>query len=133
MTKADKSVDTWVSQVMSKNMISLSPKDSVLKAIELFREKGFHHLPLIDNNLLVGVVTATDVMWRDPRDFDNASKLGEFMNKIVIVCHENTPLDYLARVFYTEKINAMPVIDESGVFIGMITHHDILRWLFERQ
>ena len=130
--KADESVDTWVVEVMSKKVKTLRSADSVQKAINLFNDNGFHHIPLVDNDILVGMISARDIMWKDARDFDDTSKLNEFMKSIVVVCNEDTPLDHLARVFYTEKISGMPVINDDGHLVGMVTHHDILRWVFDK-
>lgn len=53
---------TPVSTIMSKNLITLNPNDSVEYAVELFLQKQFHCLPVVKNNKPVGIVTMFDLL-----------------------------------------------------------------------
>jgi len=128
---ADDSVSTWVAELMTKNVISLSPNDSVQKAIKIFKQKEIHHIPLLYQNTLVGMISDRDIMWLNFIDLDEKTTIKKFMNNIIVVCHQDTPLDHLAHVFYREKINGMPVINDQNHFVGIVTHHDLLRWIYD--
>lgn len=130
--RADASPDSWVVEIMTKEVISFSPTDFVSKAIDIFKNKAIHHIPLLVNDILVGMVSDRDIMWTKHFDIADNVKLEEYMSKVLVVCDEDTPIDYLAHVFVNEKISAMPVINNDGHLAGIVTHHDLLRWIYDK-
>lgn len=128
--KADQSVHSWVIQIMSRDFITLKPENSVQEAVAIFKEKGIHHVPLVKENKLVGIVSDRDIMWLEAMEMGKYTTLEQFMNKVVLACHEDTPIDHLAHVFYNEEVNGMPVINDKSELVGIVTHRDILRWIY---
>lgn len=51
-----------IREVMSSPIISVTSDTSILKAVELMLEKRIHKIPIIDNEKIQGIVSATDVM-----------------------------------------------------------------------
>lgn len=51
-----------VANVMSKNVITISPDDSVEKAATLMRKNSIKRLPVLDDGRLVGIITVTDLI-----------------------------------------------------------------------
>ncbi len=51
-----------IERIMTKNPISIAPYTTIKDATEIFIEKGFHALPVLDNGVLVGIVSTTDVL-----------------------------------------------------------------------
>jgi Zn-dependent protease len=51
-----------VSEVMSKNVISVSPSTSAFEAFKIINEKGIGRLPVVENDRLVGIVSRTDLI-----------------------------------------------------------------------
>ena len=90
----------WVIELMTKKVMTLSPESSAAEAIDLFKKKHIHHIPIARDGKLVGLVSDRDVMWLQQIYADKTAKLDRFMNKIVVVCHEETAIDHLAKVFY---------------------------------
>lgn len=62
ITSLDKSSSTSVQNVMSLPLITASPSDTAKKLAELMKEKNIHKVPVIEENRLVGIVTATDLI-----------------------------------------------------------------------
>ncbi|WP_108867343.1 CBS domain-containing protein [Aquimarina aquimarini] len=64
----EKDVDTVVyemftiEQVMAKNLVSVNSNTTIKEVAEILAKKEFHALPVIDNNVLVGIVTTTDLI-----------------------------------------------------------------------
>ncbi|AWM14107.1 CBS domain-containing protein [Flavobacterium sediminis] len=64
----DEVVDTTVynmftvEQVMAKNLVSISPETTIKEAAEVLSNKEFHALPVCEGNLLVGILTTTDLI-----------------------------------------------------------------------
>jgi CBS domain-containing protein len=51
-----------VEQVMTKKLVTISPEATIKEAAEILATHEFHALPVVHNQLLVGIVTTTDVI-----------------------------------------------------------------------
>lgn len=51
-----------IEQVMAKNLVSVPSTATIKEVAELLAKKEFHALPVVDNNVLVGIVTTTDLI-----------------------------------------------------------------------
>lgn len=48
--------------IMTSNCVCVDPEMEMDKLLEVFKEKGFHTLPVVDNNKLIGIVTLSDII-----------------------------------------------------------------------
>ena len=53
--------ETSVSAVMSTDVVTAGVNDSVQGVADLMLEHGFHHVPVVDDGTVVGIVTTTDL------------------------------------------------------------------------
>ena len=51
-----------IKQVMTKNLVHVNSKATIKEVAEIFYQKEFHALPVVDNGTLVGIITTTDLM-----------------------------------------------------------------------
>lgn len=51
-----------INQVMTDNIVTVSASSSIKEAAKIFAENEFHALPVVNNNILVGIVTTTDMI-----------------------------------------------------------------------
>jgi len=51
-----------IEQVMARNLVSVSPSTTIKEVAEILSKKEFHALPVVDNNILVGIITTTDLI-----------------------------------------------------------------------
>lgn len=56
--------DTPVEKIMTKDVITVSPDDSILKTGSLMLSRGIHRFPVVDNGRLIGIVTRRDIFRR---------------------------------------------------------------------
>jgi CBS domain-containing protein len=60
--KGKNSTDTLVSEIMTTDLPSLSPADSIDKCMELMSEKHIRYLPVFSNGQLAGIISMSDVV-----------------------------------------------------------------------
>lgn len=60
--KGKNSTDTLVSEIMTTDLPSLSPSDSIDKCMELMSEKHIRYLPVFSNGQLAGIISMSDVV-----------------------------------------------------------------------
>ncbi|WP_100614220.1 CBS domain-containing protein [Confluentibacter citreus] len=53
---------TTIEEVMTKKLTCVSSSTSVKKVAEILAKEEFHALPIVDNNILIGIVTTTDLI-----------------------------------------------------------------------
>lgn len=124
---------TRVIDVMSKKVISLRPQDSISEAFRILEKHQIHHLALVKDRAIYGILSDRDLfrVAGTSQLLQQELKLSDVSSRIVILCHEDTPLDHVAQVFYREKINGILVINQDKDLVGVVTHHDLLRWIFD--
>ncbi len=130
--------DRWsVGQWMTPNPQKISPETSVRAAFFKMRSEGYRHLPVVEDQKLVGMVTDRDLRrpdltdepegWHDFYSLDDDYEVRHVMTSQV---ESMTPSDSLEKAldFLIErKFGAAPVIDKQGSMIGIITTFDLMR------
>ena len=122
---------TFAIEIMSKSLEFLDQDTPISEALKIFKTKNVHHLPITKDNVLKGLVSDRDVLWLEKFDLTEHSKLSEFMSRTILCCEEDTPISHLAKVMVNEHVSALPVVDKEAKLVGIVTHHDILRWIYD--
>lgn len=122
--------EKYAIEVMSKNVITKEHEVSVEEALKIFKTQKIHHLILTKDISVVGIVSDRDLLWVEKIHLSEHAMAKQFMAETILCCHEETPLDQIAKVMVKEAISALPVIDDKHELSGIITHHDLLKELF---
>lgn len=123
------------SQIMSSNVVTLKPEDTLAKAWQLIDSKRFRHIPIVSKGKLVGILSDRGLVHElfEIRDHilqgTKAEHVSDVMVKNVLTSRPNTEISYIAQIFIEEKIGAMPIIDANDKLVGILTRSDILRTL----
>ena len=123
--------DYYAYELMTKKVITMSPAARIAEARQLMHEKKIHHLPLVIDHKLTGLISVHDLL--NLPEESNLENVARRMSKLVLCASDSTPLRHVVEVFHRENINALPLIDEEFRLSGIITHRDILRWLLDNQ
>ena len=101
---------------------ALSLKDSVEKAIEIFRNQPISHLPIVENDQLVGLISESDIHAIDADTIinDSAHLLDTFF------ADESTDVLELLKRFTINESNILPVLNKEQQYIGYFELNDIL-------
>ena len=126
-----------VRDAMTRDVVTIGPDAGVGEAWGLCRERGIRHLPVVEGEKLVGVVSDRDL--RDvspPRATpDQENTLGyvrvrEIMTTDVVTVHPLDTIEHAARTIYEKNFNGLPVLAD-GELAGIITSTDLVRILVE--
>lgn len=65
--------DRRVADVMTRTVVTCSPKDSIIEALYLMNSKGIRHIPILDHDVLVGIISVRDITakWLDLLEREN--------------------------------------------------------------
>ena len=124
------------SQILESPVVSLTPDASVAEAWEIFRDRRFRHVPVVNvTGRIVGILSDRDLLRETgraalSRQADSAfseTRVEQVMTTEVLTAHPDTPIREIARVFFEERIGAAPIVDDRDELVGIITRSDILR------
>ncbi|HIP25132.1 MAG TPA: CBS domain-containing protein [Archaeoglobus profundus] len=115
-----------VEQVMTRNVITVSPKDSTVKVMELIKKTGYMGYPVIENGKLVGIITFNDV---ERVGIGEKIKVSDAMTRNVIVAYPDENLRIVLEKMVKYKIGRLPVVsrDDKTKLLGIISKRDIIR------
>jgi len=129
-----------VSNWMSKNVITVDVDDSMQNAMKLMKENGIRMLPVLKKEKLVGVVTDRDLKRASASDATTLDihellyliskiKVGSIMTPNPVTVPRNFTVEETAEVLLRNKISGVPVVDQNGKVVGIITQVDLFRVL----
>lgn len=127
-----------VEEIMKRDVITIGPEDSVHAAMGKTKEHRIRHLPVVEGERLVGIVSDRDLRDVSPsnllqvQDIDilKSTKVKDIMKCNVLTAHPLDGLEEVARVMYEYRIGCLPVV-KGGKLVGILTETDILRVLVE--
>ena len=125
-------VERW----MKANPITVGPQDSFRHAMNLIRQRGIRHLPVVEGGRLVGIVTDRDVRQASPSAATSLEvhelhyllekiKIRDIMTSEVVTAMPEMPIEAAARLMLTHRIGSLPVL-RGMALVGIITETDIL-------
>ncbi|MGD0828395.1 MAG: CBS and ACT domain-containing protein [Desulfobaccales bacterium] len=114
-----------VSEIMSRELVTISSDKRVSQALQLMQQRQVRHLPVMEGGRMVGWITS-----RDLREVLLASMLekitvAEVMIKAPISVTADTVVEEAARLVQEHKIGGMPVL-EGDRLVGVITMMDLI-------
>ena len=120
------SYDLKVSDVMSTDIKIVTPEMPMSDVLELLRVERISGAPVVIDNNLIGIVSLEDLI-RAMCANDIQSPISKYMTHKVVTVHVYDPVVEAIERFTTSNLGRMPVVDESGKLVGMITKGDITR------
>lgn len=128
-----------VSDLMTVRPITVKPETSLRTIIDRMKREGCRHLPVLDRNKLVGIVTDRDVRlvmnspialhehWQDENLLDKVTA-ESCMTADPVTVTPSTPAYRAAEMLSIYKFGALPVVDGERL-VGIITVTDFLDYM----
>ena len=132
-----------VSTIMTHELYKLNLSDSLFKAKEIFDKHHLRHLPVVNGDHLVGIISLTDIMrisfgsnfGDDQREVDTA--IFEMLNIDQVMKHHpktvesSTPIKEVAEILSKEEFHSLPVTND-GHLVGIVTTTDVIKYLLQQ-
>lgn len=129
-----------ISTIMTKDLITLKPSDSIADAAAIFEQNKIHHLPIAIDDELVGIVSMSDYLFFR-RGFLNTTEdkktenirlnnyeVNHIMTKGLATMGPSEKINVALEIFKENILHAIPII-KSGKLVGIVTTHDIITHL----
>lgn len=122
-------------EAKGQQVLSVDPNASVLDAAVLMNEKRVGALLVVEGETIQGIFTERDILRRvvaegkDP----GATAVGQVMTRELICCPPDTPVAQSRMIFRDKRIRHLPVVDEKGRPIGVMSIGDANAWAMDNQ
>jgi len=127
---------------MSRDVVTVEAETPFLEARLILKEKGIRHLPVVDHGKLIGVITDRDLKEAAPSGATGLDvyelnylllrmKVRDLIKKEPITIKPTNSVEKAALLMHDHKIGCLPVVEESGNLIGVITETDLLGVMVE--
>ncbi|HLF52206.1 CBS domain-containing protein [Flavobacterium sp.] len=132
-----------VSAIMSKNVIKLNIADDLTRAELLFKQNKIRHIPVVDGNIVLGMLSYTDLLrisFVDAVDDDseivdttvyNMFTVEQVMAKKLVTVSPETTIKETAEILSTREFHALPVC-EGNLLVGIVTTTDLIKYLIDQ-
>ncbi len=146
---------TRVADVMTREVITVTPETSLRDLAEILSQKNFNGVPVVDNEGdVIGVVSESDLVernkplhiptvfvildsiiplenpWRMQKEFKRltATKVEDIYSKPAVCVEPDTDISEVARIMSEKGIHTLPVTDR-GKLVGVIGKGDVIKSL----
>lgn len=116
-----------IGDVMTAHVVTLPPDATVRMAAAEMREHDIGDVVVVDDGTVTGVLTDRDVVVRvvaADRDPD-AATVGEACTSDVVTVRAHTTVDEAVRTLREAAVRRLPVVDDEGRPVGMISIGDL--------
>jgi CBS domain-containing protein/anti-sigma regulatory factor (Ser/Thr protein kinase) len=119
-----------IHEVMTENVFCLDPDMHMGRALDVFQEQRFSGAPVTHEGKLIGILSIEDLI-RALRKNDLDAQVRDYMTTSPITVKEHDPVVEALKTFAKTKFGRMPVLDEEGNLVGIITKGDISNGLLD--
>ena len=136
-----------VADAMTPKVVAVGKDDDIATAVRLLSENRISGLPVVDNDgLVLGVISEIDILGAAGMEngftfkdiirrllgeriagHRKGDKVGDIMSAPAIAIHKGSDIGEAAKILSERRIKRLPVVDDSGKLIGIISRADIVK------
>lgn len=132
-----------ISMIMTQNVITLNREDKLEKAEKLFKQHNIRHIPVVQDNAIVGMLSYSDLLrlsFADVTDTDesaadvmvyNMFTISQVMKKKIICVSPSNSIKEVAEILAHKEFHALPVVNNNQL-VGIVTTTDLINYLLEQ-
>ena len=137
-------MNTTVKDVMTTHVVAVRLKATYKDMATRLREFRVSAFPVLDdNNKVVGVVSEADLLTKEALEYSTHSVAGgllhgrerakaaavtaaDLMTKPAVTIGPDESVSHAARLMYSRKVKRLPVVDDRGRLVGIVSRADVL-------
>ncbi|MEW6429567.1 MAG: CBS and ACT domain-containing protein [Thermodesulfobacteriota bacterium] len=123
---------------MAKDVFTVDENTSLMRATRIMKENNIRRLPVVSHGKLIGIITDRDVKDASPSKTTTLDihelyyllsemKVKEVMTPAPLTLLGTESLEKAAMVMLKKRISGLPVVDDGGYLIGLLSETDVLR------
>lgn len=150
--KSTMGLDILVRDVMTRNVLSITKFEPIMRVADILTEKNISGLPVVDkDNKVVGIITQADILSMIGVSREHTFKdllkhmlgeslperrigdhVGDIMTSPALTVKPESSIAEAVRTMDEKRIRRLTVVDDKGILIGIITRADILKAVIQK-
>lgn len=129
-----------VQKIMSKKIVTVELDDTLRVVSEIFKNVKFHHLLVVENKKLFGILSDRDLLKALSPNLGTAAETREdrvtlnkrvhqIMSRKPVTLNETASVSDAIKLFNTETITCIPIVNDDNRPLGIISWRDIMKML----
>lgn len=129
-----------LSHVMTANLKTVQIHQKLSEVRRIFVENQLHHVPVVNDRKLVGLISTTDILrlnlgvsdtnsWSIDMILDQQFTIEQVMQKNLVTIDINSTVRKAAHLLSDGVFHSLPVVDKDNNLVGIITSTDLIRYL----
>ena len=132
---------TEIKDIMSRDVITAHPNETIAKVRDHIRNLQIHHMPVVENGKVLGMISVNDIhklehqftVFNNPESEDRNRQVfttmlaKEIMTSPVVKVNEHEPVSIAVDLLLENLFHALPVVDQNDNLVGMVTTFDLIR------
>jgi acetoin utilization protein AcuB len=127
-----------VKSIMSTSVVTVAMDDRLSRIKQIFDDRGFHHVLVVQDGVLAGVVSDRDLLKalsphlgspsETARDLVSLNKRAhQIMSRKLITLREDADIHDAIEKFNRHRISCIPIVDAANRPVGIVSWRDILK------
>ncbi|WP_242131867.1 CBS domain-containing protein [Aestuariivivens marinum] len=125
--------------VMTKKVVFVSPEQNLLDVKHIYEKKKWHHhIPVLENERLVGMVSLVDFMYNivgagmnDDHEVYKKLKVKDIMTQKPFYLTTKSSVEDVAKVLSTQYYHAVPILEDDKL-VGIVSTADIINYYLNK-
>lgn len=130
---------TQISSIMTKHVVCVSPEQNLIDVKHIYEKKNFHHhIPVVENNKLVGMVSLIDFMYNisgagidDDTTIYKELSVKDIMSKNPFYLTTTSTIEEVAKVLIEGNYHAIPILENDKI-VGIVSTADIIKFFLNK-
>jgi CBS domain-containing protein len=129
-----------ITEIMTKELTSAQRDESIERVIQLMLRNRIGCLPVVEERgRPIGMITKLDLVEQllepahrgalPPPEAAPPNSANELMMPIAITLGERASVAHAAAMMHSEDVHHVPIVDDFGALVGIVSSMDIVRWL----
>ena len=134
-----------VANIMTTNVITVSPGDLMSKVRTQFQLHGIHHIPVVDlEEKVIGIISQHDLnhilhgftLFKTGKSMDyneailNSLLVQDVMRKSIVTLSEEDPISMAVDIFKENLFHCLPILDKNSKLAGIVTTYDLIIYAY---
>jgi len=132
-----------ISMIMTENVITLKRNDKLEKAEKLFKQYKIRHIPVVQDNAIVGMLSYSDLLrlsFADVTDDNDTAadvmvysmfSIDQIMKKKIVSVSPSNSIKEVAEILAQKEFHALPVVNNNQL-VGIVTTTDLINYLLDQ-
>lgn len=124
-----------VSSIMTKNVVCVSPNQKIIDVKHIYEKENFHHhIPVTENNKLVGIISLIDFMYRikgaglnDTNPIYKELLVKDIMTSNPYTLGSDATINDVGLELSKGKFRAIPIVENKKI-VGIVSTEDLIKY-----